>query len=174
MNSIYYTHDIYITHALRQDIPDQYASILASINSYSSAKMIPDELWPLFLLIALFICIGILACLTFTVFGIILGRQTADEEGQYRHVVEDDSPTEGYCTFERSFNGPFEDDVPINGQRRAARLFIIPKKKKVRAGTMKRDATSNQAGINKNVGNGQGNERANKALEYQPERILSV
>ncbi|KAM0257939.1 hypothetical protein ACHAQJ_004097 [Trichoderma viride] len=94
--------------------------------------MLPDELWPVLFLISLFICIGILVCLTFTVFGIILKRHTEDEETQYRLVVEDDSPEEGYYTFERSF-----DDDPINGQGRTARIFIIPKKQKFHAEVMR-------------------------------------
>lgn len=113
--------------------------------------MIPDDLWPVLFLISISTCIGILACLAFTVFSIMFERQAADEETQHRRTVEDDSPVESYCTFERSFDGSFDDYASANGQRRAS---ITPRKssrqqqdRKLHAATMRRDFRLSQPGI---------------------------
>lgn len=115
------------------------------------AKMATDGLWPVLFLITISACIGILACLTFTVFSIIFERRAVDGETQRRHVAGDDSPVESYCTLERSFNGPFDDNASVNGQKRAS---ITPKKspkqqkgKRLQAATVRRDFRSNQSGI---------------------------
>ncbi|KAL7907767.1 hypothetical protein GGI35DRAFT_67032 [Trichoderma velutinum] len=76
--------------------------------------MLPHHFWPVLFFLCLLISIGILACLTYTVFGIIFER----------NVAREDSPAERYYTFERSVNGPFEDEVP----RRASGMFGIPQR----------------------------------------------
>ncbi|UKZ83897.1 hypothetical protein TrVFT333_011712 [Trichoderma virens FT-333] len=63
--------------------------------------MLPNHLWPILFFVCLLISIAILACLTFTVFSIILDR---------RNSTREDSPAERYYTFEGSVNGAFEDD----------------------------------------------------------------
>ncbi|KAL7799931.1 hypothetical protein V8C37DRAFT_366058 [Trichoderma ceciliae] len=92
--------------------------------------MLPDELWPSLFLISLLVCVGILACLTLTVLSILLERRFAhQEETLHHHITEQDSPGEGYCTFdERSFNGAFDHGVPVGGKRKPATMFIIPRK----------------------------------------------
>lgn len=80
--------------------------------------------------------IGILACLTYTVFSIIFERNSTREA----------SPDERYYTFERSVTGPFEDEAP-----RRASMFGIPQKflnRKDNAPTIraKRQPPPNQVG----------------------------
>ncbi|KAH6603198.1 hypothetical protein Trco_007973 [Trichoderma cornu-damae] len=90
--------------------------------------MFSNGLWPILFLISLCICIGILACLTVTAFHIILERHITREEARYHHAAEeDDSPREGYCTFERCLNGALDDDAPTNGQRRTTGMLIMPR-----------------------------------------------
>ncbi|KAL6821348.1 hypothetical protein V8C40DRAFT_280665 [Trichoderma camerunense] len=76
--------------------------------------MLPDHFWPIIFFLCLLISIGILACLTYTVFSIIFERNSTREA----------SPDERYYTFERSVTGPFEDEAP----RRKASMFGIPQK----------------------------------------------
>lgn len=92
--------------------------------------MSPDDLWPGILLIALSISIGILACTTLIVLSIIFERHAAcEEETMRRRTNEEEPPTEGYCTFERSLHATFDDDdATVNGKRRRAGMYIIPKK----------------------------------------------
>ncbi|KAF3066729.1 hypothetical protein CFAM422_008881 [Trichoderma lentiforme] len=76
--------------------------------------MLPDHFWPIIFFLCLLMSIGILACLTYTVFSIIFER----------NATREDSPPERYYTFERSVTGPFEDEAP----RRKASMFGIPQK----------------------------------------------
>ncbi|KAL7942800.1 hypothetical protein V8C42DRAFT_140176 [Trichoderma barbatum] len=101
--------------------------------------MLPEHLWPILFFTALLISIAILACLTYTVFSIILER----------NATREDSPAEGYYTFEGSVNGAFEDDVP----RRASGMFGIPQKFLHQRGDVpgtsaRRDSRPNQYGGN--------------------------
>lgn len=75
--------------------------------------MLPDHFWPIIFFLCLLMSIGILACLTYTVFSIIFERNATREA----------SPDERYYTFERSVTGPFEDEAP-----RRASMFGIPQK----------------------------------------------
>lgn len=111
-------------------------------------KMFPDDFWPILFFGSTFICIGIFACLTFTVFSIILERRAANEA---THTVEDDSSVESYYTFEQSFDGSFDDYASASGQRRAS---ITPRKplkqqqgRVLHTATTGRDFRLSQSGI---------------------------
>lgn len=139
-----------LTHLRRVKISKSMCLATGLYQALPLTRMIPYELWPVLLLITISFCIGILACLAFTVFSIIFERQAADEEALYRRGVEYDSPPEGYCTFKRSFNGSFNDYTSRNGQRRAS---ITPNKSpkqkegnKLHASTVKRGAQLNHPG----------------------------
>lgn len=109
--------------------------------------MFPDDYWPVLFLGSSSICIGIFACLTFTVFSIIFERRAAD--GATR-TVEDDSSVESYYTFEQSFDGSFDDYASASGQQRAS---ITPRKplkqqqeRKLRTASAGRDFRLSQSG----------------------------
>ncbi|KAL7894029.1 hypothetical protein HDV64DRAFT_272242 [Trichoderma sp. TUCIM 5745] len=109
--------------------------------------MFPDDYWPVLFFVSTSICIGIFACLTFTVFSIILERRAADGATQRRG---DDSPAESYCTFERSFDGSFDEYASTSGQNRVS---ITPRKplkqrqdKKLHTSTAGRDFRLNHSG----------------------------
>ncbi|KAL6854447.1 hypothetical protein J3F83DRAFT_482571 [Trichoderma novae-zelandiae] len=83
--------------------------------------MLPDYLWPGLFFLALLVTIGILACLIFTVTSILIERH--NDEAQ--RAAREESPDEGYRTFERSFRRG-EDDDEIGPGRRNAGAFVIP------------------------------------------------
>ncbi|KAL7921325.1 hypothetical protein ACQKWADRAFT_314124 [Trichoderma austrokoningii] len=107
--------------------------------------MFPDDVWPPLFFISAFISIGMLACLTFTVFSLIFERRAADGATQQR-----DSSVESYYTFERSFDGSMDDYA--SGSRRRASIITPRKPLKPRQGnelhaaTMGRDFRSKQPG----------------------------
>ncbi|KAL7957959.1 hypothetical protein V8C34DRAFT_305330 [Trichoderma compactum] len=121
--------------------------------------MLPHHLWPILFFTCLLISIGILACLTYTVFSIIFQRNSARE----------DSPAERYYTFERSVTGPFEDESP----RRTAKMFGIPQKFLRRSDNAPTTRPRRQAPPNQVGGNSRDDERRrSKPLKTPARRLL--
>ncbi|EHK19538.1 uncharacterized protein TRIVIDRAFT_67951 [Trichoderma virens Gv29-8] len=122
--------------------------------------MLPNHLWPILFFVCLLISIAILACLTFTVFSIILDR---------RNSTREDSPAERYYTFEGSVNGAFEDDVP----RRAAGMFGIPQKFLKQRGNVPATSTRRDSRHNQPAGSSHDHRRrASKPLRTPARRAM--
>ncbi|PNP56193.1 hypothetical protein THARTR1_03718 [Trichoderma harzianum] len=121
--------------------------------------MLPHHFWPIIFFICLLISIGILACLTYTVFSIIFER----------NATQEDSPAERYYTFERSVTGPFEDEAP----RRTAAMFGIPQKFLRRSDNAPTTRTKRQPPPNQASGSSRDDgRRRSKPLKTPARRVL--